>query len=253
MDTGLKGKRAIVTGGGRGIGKEIALNLASEGVKVCVLSRTEEELKSVCEEILDKGGNACYKVFDLVSGDYQKLKSEISEEVGNIDILVNNAAKPSKPQKLSFLNDEEWYKVIETDLNSQFKIIKQFINDMRDNKWGRIVIIGSLSGMFGASGYSAYCTVKSGLEGLTKNLAVDYSKYGITINMVSPGFVETERFKKAAPEEMVQKFISATSTKRLAKPKDIANAVTFLSSDLASYITGVNLPVCGGLNLGNLW
>lgn len=249
MDIGLKGKNALITGGGRGIGKEIALSLANEGVKVCVLSRTEEELKNVCEEIKDNGGKAHYKVFDLVSGDYDKLQAEISDEIGNIDILVNAATKTTKPQKISFMSDEEWYKVIETNLNSQFKIIKHFINSMKDNKWGRIILIGSCASI--GSGYPAHWSVKSGLDGLMKNMAFDYSKFGITINMVSPGIVETEKLKKSNSEEAIQKYISATAVKRLAKPKDIANAVTFLSSESASYITGVNLPVCGGLNISS--
>lgn len=252
MDTGLKGKNALITGGGRGIGKEIAFSLASEGVKVCVVSRTEEELRNVCEEIRDKGGKANYKTFDIVSGDYEQFKKVISEEIGNIDILVNTATKSVKPQKISYISDEEWYKVIETNLNAQFKIIKHFINDMKDNKWGRIILLGSCVTTSVGSGYPAHSTARAGLEGLIKNLSIDYSKYGITINMVSPGFVETDRFKKAHSEEAIQKYISSTAVKRLAKPKDIANAVTFLSSESASYITGVNLPVCGGLNIISL-
>lgn len=253
MDLGIKGKKALITGGGRGIGREIALNLANEGVHVCILSRTEEELRGVCSEILDKGGKATYKVFDLVSGDYEKLKLEINSEIGNIDIIVNNATKPSKQQKITNVSDEEWYKIIETDLNSQFKILKYFLNDMKDNKWGKIIIIGSTTASLGVSGYSAYCSVKAALEGLVKNVAVDYSKFGININMVSPGIVETDRLKKAASQELIQKFIATTSVKRLAKPQEIANVVTFLSSDVSSYITGANIPVSGGLNLGNSW
>lgn len=254
MELGISKKRALITGGGRGIGKAIALALAEEGVTICVTSRTESELIEVCDQIKDKGGRAIYKVLDL--GDkasYELVKQEIYNEIGGIDILINNAAHVSTPKKLSFIDDKEWDQIIDIDLNASFKLIKLFIDDMKANKWGRIVTIGSLSGIFGASSYPAYCSAKAALEGLTKNLAVDYSKFGITINMVSPGFVETERFKKAAPKELIDKFVGATSSKRLGKPEDIANSVMFLSSEKASYITGVNLLVCGGLNLGNLW
>lgn len=253
MDSGLTGKKALITGGGRGVGKSIALTMAKEGVTVCIISRTESELQAVCNEINENGGKAIYRVFDLEKGNVADLKSGINDEIGNVDILVNNAAKQSFPKKISYMDEQDWYKTVEIDLNSQFRLIRAFIEDMKNNNWGRIVIVGSLSGMFGAASYPVYCTVKAGLEGLIKNLAVDYSKNGITSNIVSPGFVETERFKKAAPKEMVERFIHSTSVKRLGTPEDIAKAVTFLASENASYITGVNLPVCGGLNLGNLW
>jgi NAD(P)-dependent dehydrogenase (short-subunit alcohol dehydrogenase family) len=254
MELGIKDRRALITGGGRGIGKAIALALAEEGVSVCIVSRTESELADVCNEIRDKGGKAIYKVLDLSDESaMENFKKEIYDELGGIDIIVNNAAHVSVPKRLALMDDKEWYKIIDIDLNATYRLIKLFLDDMKNNKWGRIISIGSLSGIFGASSYPAYCAAKAALDGLTKNLAIDYSKFGITANLISPGFVETERFKKAAPKELIDKFIGATSSKRLGKPEDISNSVLFLASEKSSYITGVNLLVCGGLNLGNIW
>lgn len=254
MELGINKRRALITGGGRGIGKSIATALADEGVSVCITSRTESELADVCNEIKDKGGKAIYKVLDLCNETaFLAFKEEIYEEMGGVDILINNAAHISTPKRLVLMEDKEWYKTIDIDLNAAYRLIRLFLDDMKNNKWGRIISIGSLSGMFGASSYPAYCAAKAALDGLTKNLAVDYSKFGITVNLISPGFVETERFKKAAPKELIDKFIGATSSKRLGKPEDISNAVLFLASEKSTYITGVNLLVCGGLNLGNLW
>ncbi len=253
MDLGIKNKKALITGAGRGLGKQIAVDFANEDVTVCMISRTESELKSVCEEINASGKKAIYRVFDLTKDNYLDLKKSIEDEIGSIDILVNNASKQTFPKKISYMEESDWFKTIEMDLNSQFYLIRTFIEDMKKNNWGRIIIIGSLSAMVGVANYPAYCTVKAGLEGLVKNVAVDYSKYGVTTNMVSPGFILTERFEKNAPKEFIEKFTQATSIKRLPKPDEISSVVTFLASQKASYLTGINIPVCGGLNLGNLW
>lgn len=254
MDLKLNKKVALITGAGRGVGKTTALALAEEGVTVCLISRTESELIEVCEQIKDKGGRAFYYVFDLAStSDYENLKKSILSDVDKVDILINNAAHVSTPKKVSFLDEKEWNQIIDIDLNAVFRLSKLFIDDMKNQKWGRIINIGSLSGLVGVSAYPAYCAAKAGLEGLTKNMAVDYSRFGITINMISPGFIETERFKKAAPKELVDKYVNATSVKRLGQPDDIADSILFLSSEKASYITGINMLVCGGLNLGNIW
>lgn len=254
MDLNLNKKTALITGAGRGVGKTTALALAEEGITVCLISRTESELIEVCDEIKDKGGRAFYYVFDLsASSNYDELKNKIISDVGGIDILINNAAHVSTPKKISYLEEKEWNQIIDIDLNAVFRLSKLFIDDMKNKKWGRVINIGSLSASVGVSSYPAYCAAKAGLEGLTKNMAVDYSKFGITINMISPGFIETERFKKAAPQELIEKYIGATSVKRLGKAEDISDSILFLSSERASYITGINLLVCGGLNLGNLW
>lgn len=253
MELAIEGKHALITGGGRGIGRAIALALAAEGVRITVLGRTEKYLATVCEEIQIQGGSAAYQVFDLSLGDAETLRQNLEADLGPVDILVGNAAKTSIPKKLTHMDPADWYQTIETDLNGTFRLLQAFLPGLQERGWGRIILIGSLSGMVGASAYPAYCAVKAAYEGLIKNLAVDYSKYGLTVNLVSPGFVETERFQAAAPPQLLEKFKMATASKRLAKPEDVADVVTFLASERAAYLTGVNLPVCGGLNLGNLW
>lgn len=253
MDLGIQGKHALITGGSRGLGAQIAHTLAREGCKVTILSRSEPELQACCQRLHAQGAQAQYAVFDLSSGDASALKTEVEAALGPVDIIVANAARTSRPKKFTHMPDEDWYETINSDLNGHYRLLKSFLPGLQERGWGRVVFIGSLSGVLGASAYPVYCTVKAAYEGWVKNLAVDYSKYGITTNLVSPGFIETERFKAAAPEALLDKFRQATATKRLASPEDIAEAVVFLSSQPASYITGVNLPVCGGLNLGNLW
>jgi NAD(P)-dependent dehydrogenase (short-subunit alcohol dehydrogenase family) len=247
-------RKALITGAGRGIGKAIALELAQSGHEVCLLSRTESELAAVCDEIEAQGGKASYLVFDLANKTaYAELNSQLQVRLGRIDVLVHNAAPAYKPARLTRMAHADWDQTLSVDLDAFALLCQQCLEPMREAGWGRIISIGSLSGVVGAGSYPAYCAAKAGLEGLTKNLAIDYSRFGITVNMVSPGFVETERFKQAAPPELLEKFKQATAIKRLGQPQDVAYAVDFLASDKASFITGINLLVCGGLNLGNLW
>lgn len=253
MELGLTGKTALITGAGRGLGKVIAQGLAQEGAEVCLLSRTEHELQAACKELQAQGYTASYRVFDLAQGDAHTLFEDLQAQGQLPDIVIGNAARQSHPKKLTHMPEADWYQTIESDLHGTFRLLRSFLSHQQAQGWGRIILIGSLSGMVGVSAYPAYCTVKAGYEGLIKNLAVDYSKYGITVNMVSPGFIETERFQQAAPAQLLEKFKQATAVKRLAQPEEIAAVVTFLASVQAAYLTGVNLPVCGGLNLGNLW
>jgi len=247
-------RKALITGAGRGIGKAIALELAGSGHQVCLLSRTETELKTVCAQIEAQGGQATYLCFDLSeSAGYADLKTQINSQFGHVDVLVHNAAPTYRPAKLTRMAPDDWQNTLSVNLGALAQLCGLFLEPMREVGWGRVVSIGSLSGVVGAGSYPAYCAAKAGMEGLTKNLAIDYSRHGITINMVSPGFVETERFKQAAPPELLEKFRQATAIKRLGQPEDVAHAVDFLVSDKAAFITGINLLVCGGLNLGNLW
>ncbi len=253
MDFGIQGKHALITGGGRGLGRSIAESLTHEGCAVSLVSRTPEELEHTAEALRHKGAQVYTQVYDLSQDDPEMLREAAEKALGPIDIVVANAARSSRPKKLTYMADEDWYETLNNDLNGHFRLLKVLLPGLQQRQWGRIIFIGSLSGMLGASAYPAYCTVKAAYEGWVKNLAVDYSKYGITTNLISPGFIETERFQAAAPEAFLEKFKHATASKRLAKPEDISAAVSFLCSQQAAYITGVNLPVCGGLNLGNLW
>ncbi len=252
MDLGLQGKRALITGAGRGLGACIAHDLAQQGVEVCLLSRTQSELEAVVASIQADGGKASYQLFDLATDAATDLITRL-EATGPIDILIGNAARQTVPAKLTRMPDSEWTEAIETDLNGTYRLLKSVLPGMQERGWGRVILIGSVAGMVGTSAYPAYCTIKAAYEGLVKNLAIDYSKYGITVNLVSPGFIETERFKKAAPPQLLEKFRQASAVKRLAQPEDIAPVVSFLASQQAGFLTGINLPVCGGLNLGNLW
>lgn len=253
MDLGIQGKHALITGGGRGLGRSIAESLAREGCHVSLISRTAAELNQSAEALRSHGVKVYTQVYDLSQDDPEALRLAAEAAIGPVDILIVNAARGSRPKKLTHMADEDWYATIDNDLHGHYRLLKNLLPGLQARQWGRVVFIGSLSGMLGASAYPAYCTVKAAYEGWVKNLAVDYSKYGVTTNLISPGFIETERFRAAAPEAFLEKFKQATASKRLAQPEEIAAAVTFLCSQHAAYITGANLPVCGGLNLGNLW
>lgn len=247
-------RKALITGAGRGIGKAIALELAQSGHEVCLISRSEAELQRVCEQIQAQGGKAHYRVFDLCEiENYAEFCSALSADFGLVEVLVHNAAPTYRPAKITRMKREDWQNTLTVNLEALALLCMHFLEPMKAAGWGRVISIGSLSGLLGAGSYPAYCAAKAAMEGLTKNLAIDYSRYGITFNMVSPGFVETERFQQAAPPELLEKFKQATACKRLGQPEDVAHAVDFLASDKAAFITGVNLTVCGGLNLGNLW
>jgi NAD(P)-dependent dehydrogenase (short-subunit alcohol dehydrogenase family) len=193
MELEIQNKHALITGGGQGIGRQIALTLAAEGVSVTVLGRKQAKLESVCAEIQALGGQAGFVVFDLASSDLSPLNEALTRPV---DIFVGNAAKPTIPKKLTHMDETDWYQTIEVDLNGTYRLLRACLPTMQAQQWGRVILIGSLSGMVGVSAYPAYCTVKAAYEGLVKNLAVDYSKYGITVNLVSPALLRLNAFKK---------------------------------------------------------
>ena len=237
----LKGKTAIVTGASRGIGKAIAEKLFEAGATVILIARNEEKLKQLSEKL----NNSPYFPLDIT--DRERVVQTFKEIQKNytIDILVNNAGI-TRDNILMMMKEEEIDSVIDTNLKSVFFITKQVLRKMLKQRSGRIINITSVIGLMGNPGQSNYAASKAGIIGFTKSLAKEIGSRNITVNAIAPGFIETD-MTKDLPEENRKAMLETIPLKRTGTPEDIANAVLFLASDLASYITGTVLNVSGGM------
>lgn len=248
-DTEQSTKRvALVTGASRGIGREIALRLARDGRHVALVSRSEGPLAEVRAQIESAGGGASVHPVDV--GDRAALAAcveGVASEFGRLDILVNNAGVTRDNLALR-MSDEEFDEVLQVNLAAAFVACRAAARSMMRNKFGRIVNIGSTSGVIGNPGQANYCAAKAGLIGLTKSLARELGGKGVTANVVAPGFIETD-MTASLPEQVIERVLQATSIRRVGRPEDIAEAVSYVSSDGAGYLTGQVICVDGGLTM----
>lgn len=246
MELTYTDKVALVSGAGRGIGREIALELAKAGCTVICVSRNESSCGSVAEEIRACGGKAESFAFDVSdSGQVKEKCTEILKKYGAVDILVNNAGI-TRDNLLMRMSDEEWNAVISTNLSSCFYLSRNLVRAMMGKRWGRIINISSVSGIAGNAGQANYSAAKAGIIGFTKTLARELAARNITANAVAPGFIETDMTAKL-PENIMEAAKAAIPLKRFGKPDDIARVCAFLASEEASYITGQVISVNGGL------
>lgn len=246
MELTYTDKVALVSGAGRGIGREIALELAKAGCTVICVSRNESSCGSVAEEIRACGGEAESFAFDVSdSGQVKEKCAEILKKYGAVDILVNNAGI-TRDNLLMRMSDEEWNAVISTNLSSCFYLSRNLVRAMMGKRWGRIINISSVSGIAGNAGQANYSAAKAGIIGFTKTLARELAARNITANAVAPGFIETDMTAKL-PENIMEAAKAAIPLKRFGKPDDIARVCAFLASEEASYITGQVISVNGGL------
>ena len=242
----LQDKIALVTGASRGIGQGIALKLGREGATVIGTATTQEGADRITQALKNaniQGSGVILNVSEQSSIDH--LMTVIKEEYGAINILVNNAAI-TKDNLLLRMKDDEWLQVIETNLNSIYRLSKACIRDMLKARWGRIINVGSVVGATGNPGQTNYCAAKAGLVGFSKALALEVGSRDITVNTVSPGFIETD-MTNALTDDQRQAIFDRIPMQRMGSIDDIAAAVAFLASQSAGYITGQTLHVNGGL------
>ncbi|MFP6700536.1 MAG: 3-oxoacyl-[acyl-carrier-protein] reductase [Planctomycetaceae bacterium] len=248
----LAGKTALVTGGSRGIGRAIVWELARQGARVAFVyhSNTEAADQLVKELELDQREVIAIQadVADLDSAD--TVVTSVLEKWEQIDILVNNAGI-IRDGLLATMDQEQWQAVIDTNLGSVYRFTHAVTRPMMSQRHGRIINISSVASHFGNPGQANYAASKGGLEGMTRCLATELGRRGITVNAIAPGFIETdmtEAIRSVAEKEIVKR----VSVRRLGRPDDIAHATAYLASDEASYVTGHVLVVDGGLTLGGL-
>ncbi len=238
----LEGKVALVTGASRGIGKAIAIQLKELGATVIGTATSEHGAERI-SEYLGEGNGLVLNVTqdESIAALFEKIK----ENHGSVDVLVNNAGI-TRDNLIMRMKDEEWNDIIDTNLTSIFKISKTVLRPMMKKRTGRIINIGSVVGTMGNAGQVNYATAKAGLIGFTKSLAREVASRGITVNTVAPGFIDTD-MTQTLTDEQKEGISSQVPANRLGKPEEIANAVAFLASDGAAYITGETLHVNGGM------
>lgn len=242
----LREKFAIVTGGGRGIGKAVALKLADLGAGVAVVDLGIEDAENTASDIRQMGGRAIALSGNVASvHDVEEFVKKVSEEFGRIDILVNNAGI-TRDTLLVRMKDEDWDAVINVNLKGTFLCTRAVAKIMMKQRFGRIVNISSVVGLMGNAGQANYGASKAGVIGLTKTVARELASRNVTVNAIAPGFIATS-MTDVLPENVKESLMQQIPLGRLGAPEDIANAVAFLVSDAASYITGQTIAVDGGM------
>jgi 3-oxoacyl-[acyl-carrier protein] reductase len=269
----LSGRVALVTGGSRGLGRADALTLAQAGADVVIAdiqveSETTDEkverygplaqvaraqglvyTEATAKEIQALGRRAAAVKCDVT--DREQVAATVTrcvEDFGSVDILVNNAGTLDHVAQIGDQSLDLWERDLRVNLTGGFNCAQAVWPHMRERGWGRIVNMASVAGTLGGFGQASYSTTKAGLLGLTKSLALEGARHGITVNAIVPGIIGTEAFSFGNPE-MNERMVKRTALRRPGEPQDIANAIAFLCSDLAAYITGVGLNVSGGIEL----
>ena len=243
----LDNKTAVITGGSRGIGKEVALHLASLGADIAIsYNSNADAANKVIEEIRSMGRKAIAMKADVGKKEQvEEFVGEVLEQYGNIDILVNNAGI-TRDNLLLRMKEEEWDEVLNKNLKGVFLMTKRVLRKMIKNKRGKIINITSIVGVIGNAGQANYSASKAGLIGFTKSVAKEVAVRGIQVNAIAPGFIETE-MTDVLPENIKDELINAIPSRKLGKPEDIAYLVGYLTSELSNYITGQIIHVDGGM------
>ena len=239
----LSGKIALVTGASRGIGRAIAEKLVACGATVIGTATTEKGAEAISQYLDQNGKGLALNVTDEAS--IESVISTVKAEFGDIDILINNAGI-TRDNLLMRMKEDEWQDILDTNLTSVFRLSKALMRTMMKKRYGRIITIGSVVGTMGNAGQANYAAAKAGLIGFSKSLAREVASRGITVNVVAPGFIETD-MTAALTDEQKALTLAQVPVGRLGQPTEIANAVAFLASDEASYITGETLHVNGGM------
>jgi NAD(P)-dependent dehydrogenase (short-subunit alcohol dehydrogenase family) len=243
----LTGKVAIVTGGGKGIGRAIALGLAASGAAVVIAARNQQEIDAVAEEINQRGGKSIAVLTDLtINEQLETMVQKTLSTFGRIDILVNNAAR-SFLRSLMDLREDGWDKVFDTNVKAVWLLSRLVARTMVEQKSGQIINITTVGAEKAEAGMGAYCCSKAALKMLTRSMALEWAAYGIRVNAVGPALTRTEFSKPLWSNPEIAKQISAKiPLGRLAEPEEMVGAVLFLASGAANFITGQSIYVDGG-------
>jgi 3-oxoacyl-[acyl-carrier protein] reductase len=256
MELGIDGRVALIAGAGRGIGRAVALTLAREGADIAVLARTSSEVEAVATEVRALGRRAIALVADVTdSSALASALEKTSESLGPPTLLVLAHAAVYEAKKLQYIDASEARRLLDTDLYSAMELCRLCLPYMMEARFGRIVALGSVAAHAGVSGGTLYSVAKAGLEGLVRGLAVDYSRRGITANVVSVSFADTERLAGRVQGDLAwrDKLVRATATRHIPAPGEIADVVAFLCSTRAGAVTGTVVEATAGGHLNNLW
>jgi 3-oxoacyl-[acyl-carrier protein] reductase len=239
-------KVALVTGASRGIGKAIALALGQAGYTVVGTATSEAGAEAISASFAEAGVQGCGMMLNVASSEsVDAVVKAISEQYGAPAVLVNNAGI-TKDNIMLRMKDDEWFDVIDTNLNSLYRLAKACLRGMTKARWGRIINISSVVGSMGNAGQSNYAAAKAGMDGFTRALASEIGSRGITVNSVAPGFIDTDMTKKLGDDQR-DALKGQIPLQRLGEPEEIAGVVAFLASDAAAYITGETIHVNGGM------
>ena len=245
---GLKDRIAVVTGGADGIGRATAMRFAQEGAVVVIWDMNEEKGKQTVAEINAAGGKASFlKVNTSNFAEVEAASKKVVEQYGKYEILINNAGI-TRDSTLKKMTPELWQQVIDVNLTGVFYCAKCAADIMTEQGWGRIFNASSVVALYGNFGQTNYVATKAGLIGMTKTMARELGKKGVTVNAVAPGFILTDMVRKM-PEEVLKSMEDKVPVKRLGKPEEIAAAYAFLASDDAAYINGTVISVDGGMTV----
>lgn len=242
----LEGKVALVTGASRGIGKAIALQLGQQGAVVVGTATSAAGAEAISAYLAQAGIKGSGLVLDVCSDEsVAEVFSRVQEDFGVPQVLVNNAGI-TRDNLMMRMKDDEWYSVLDTNLNSLYRVTKAALRGMTRARWGRIINIGSVVGAMGNAGQANYAAAKAGVEGFSRALARELGSRAVTVNTVAPGFIDTDMTREL-PDAQKEALLTQIPLGRLGQAEEIAHVVGFLASEQAAYVTGTTIPVNGGM------